>query len=711
MKYRIRNLDCANCAQKVEDHLKRVPGIHDVSLSFATLTLAVDTDDIGLLQREIAQVEPGIEVTPLTANDKAGEEFHPRRELILIGLALVFFLCQLLFGERLHQAGYPALEYALSFSAYLLAGANVLLRAYRSVRRGRFFDEHILMTIASVGAIAIHALSEAVGVMVFFKVGEFLQSLAVARSRRSIRALLEIKPDFAHLRTDIGYERVAPEQVNPGDLIVVKPGEKVPLDGVVVEGDTRVNAAALTGESVPVARRPEDEVLAGEINLTCAVLVRVTRRFADSSAARILDLVENAAARKARTEQIITRFARWYTPAVVIAAALIAVLPPLLVPGQAFATWLYRALVLLVISCPCALVVSIPLGYFGGIGGASRQGILVKGANFLDALAGVKTVVFDKTGTLTRGVFRVRQIVPHHGWSESELLNFAALAESHSTHPIAASITSAATERGIAVSPVPVIEHRDVAGQGVVARTREHVLAVGNEGLMRGEIANGQVPMTNEETGTVVHVAVDGVYAGYIMIGDEVKHNAPEAMAALRRAGVRRLVMLTGDQESAARAIAEQLGLDEFHAGLRPADKVREFDRISAAGQGGIAFVGDGINDAPVLARADVGIAMGALGSEAAIESADVVLMTDQLTRVAQAINIGRRTRAIVWQNIIFALGIKVVFLILGAGGLAGMWEAVFADMGTTLLAVLNSARALHVPGPAGPVDWPMHRK
>lgn len=541
---------------------------------------------------------------------------------------------------------------------------------------------------------AIHALSEAVGVMLFFKVGELLQDVAVSRSRRSVRAVLAARPDRALVKTDSGFEETDPSRVNVGNIILVKPGEKVALDGQVVEGTSQVDTSPLTGEPVPVQVRPCGTVMAGTINTSAALEVRATKPFEASSIARVLELVESAAARKAETEKFITTFARYYTPAVVAAAAVIALVPPLVISDALFSTWIYRALVLLVISCPCALVVSIPLGYFGGIGRASRNGILVKGSMFIDALSKLTSIVFDKTGTLTRGVFTVDRVVPCNGFSEEDVLQYAAAAELYSTHPIGKSIVDAMNARGLRVDESQVREHSAMAGKGVGATYMEKQILVGNDALLHEkEIDHDQCLFE----GTVAHVIVDGRYAGHVLIGDQLKPDAVKTMDRLRSNGVKTLIMLTGDNEGAASGVAKTLHLDQFHAGLLPEDKVRIFEQIreNTPKEGKVAFVGDGINDAPVLARADVGVAMGGLGSEAAIETADVVLMTDSPMKMAESVSIARHTRRIIMQNIVLALSVKGVFIVLGSVGLATMWEAVFADVGIALLALLNAIRAL----------------
>lgn len=541
---------------------------------------------------------------------------------------------------------------------------------------------------------AIHALSEAVGVMLFFKVGELLQDVAVSRSRRSVRAVLAARPDRALLKTDSGFEETDPSRVNVGNIFLVKPGEKVALDGQVVEGTSQVDTSPLTGEPVPVRVRPGGTVMAGTINTSAALEVRAAKPFEAPSIARVLELVESAAARKAETEKFITTFARYYTPAVVAAAAVIALVPPLVISDALFSTWIYRALVLLVISCPCALVVSIPLGYFGGIGRASRNGILVKGSMFIDALSKLTSIVFDKTGTLTRGVFTVDRVVPCNGFSEEDVLQYAAAAELYSTHPIGKSIVDAMNARGLRVDESQVSEHSAMAGKGVGATYMEKQILVGNDALLHEKEIDHDRCLFE---GTVAHVIVDGRYAGHVLIGDQLKPDAVKTMDRLRSNGVKTLIMLTGDNQGAASGVAKTLHLDQFHAGLLPEDKVRIFEQIreNTPKEGKVAFVGDGINDAPVLARADVGVAMGGLGSEAAIETADVVLMTDSPMKMAESVSIARHTRRIVMQNIVLALSVKGVFIVLGSVGLATMWEAVFADVGIALLALLNATRAL----------------
>ncbi|NBI33012.1 heavy metal translocating P-type ATPase [Enterorhabdus sp. P55] len=593
-------------------------------------------------------------------------------------------------------------ELVLFLVPYLVAGYDVLLKAARNIGRGQVFDENFLMSVATIGAFALVLfpdtephMAEGAAVMLFYQVGELFQSYAVGKSRKSIADMMDIAPEFANIMRDGQLVQVDPYEVSPGDEIVIKPGERIPLDGVVVSGQSQVDTAALTGESVPRQADPGDEVISGCVNLTGALTVRVTKPFEDSTVSRILELVENAADKKARTESFITRFARYYTPAVVGVAAALAILPPLLF-GQEWANWILRGLTFLVVSCPCALVISVPLSFFGGIGGASRVGILVKGSNYLEALAHAETVVFDKTGTLTNGTFAVTAIHAEGDTTEEELLALAAHAESLSNHPIAASVRQAYAGP---LDPARIQKAEEVSGQGVRAVIDEREVLVGNGRLMDSAGANWH---DCELVGTILHVAIDGVYAGHIIIADMVKDDAAAAIAALRKAGVRKTVMLTGDRADVAQAVAAQLGIDEVRAELLPQDKVAQVEALldaqaAANPKGKLAFVGDGINDAPVLTRADLGIAMGAMGSDAAIEAADVVLMDDRPSQIARAISIARKTMAIVWENIVFALGVKLAVLALAAVGIANMWMAVFADVGVAVIAILNAMRAMNV--------------
>ena len=625
------------------------------------------------------------------------------RNRIIVALALfavVFAIDHMLpLEEWLGPAGAIYLLFVLYLVPYLIAGHDVLARAGRNIISGQVFDENFLMAVATIGAFAMVAFPEAepsmaegCAVMLFYQVGELFQSYAVGKSRKSIAAMMDIAPDYANIERDGQIEEVDPSEVAPGSIIVVKPGERVPIDGVVVEGASQLDTAALTGESVPRHVEAGSDIISGCVNMTGLLRIKTTKPFGESTVSRILELVENASEKKARTENFITRFARYYTPTVTILALLLAVAPPLLGAG-AWSDWILRGLTFLVVSCPCALVISVPLSFFGGIGGASKLGVLVKGSNYLEALAKVDTVVFDKTGTLTDGTFNVVAIHPERGIDKDKLLSLAAHAEAFSDHPIAVSVRSAYTGE---IDQKRIEAVQEESGHGMVATIDEHVVLVGNDKLMRG---HGTLYHDCELAGTILHVSIDGEYAGHIVIADVVKADAQAAISSLHAAGVKKTVMLTGDREEVAQAVAGKLGIDEFAAQLLPEDKVNEVERLLHAKREGanLAFVGDGINDAPVLTRADVGIAMGAMGSDAAIEAADVVLMDDKPSNISRAIRLARRTMRIVWQNIVFALGVKLIVLVLAAVGIANMWLAVFADVGVAILAILNAMRCMNV--------------
>ena len=692
----LKGLDCANCAAKVEKHVNSMEGVTAATVDFVSKKLMIEAPNSNTLRKivseatvSIPKIEPDIEVV-IEQNSSAdeGEESSGIKKMIY-RLAAGFILGAIaLIGDL-----GTAVELPLFIISYLLVGGDILLKAGKNIIRGQVFDENFLMSIATIGAFAITKYPEGIAVMLFFQVGELFQSIAVNRSRKSISDLMDIRPEFATLKIGTETKRVAPEAVNVGDIILVKPGEKIPLDGLILEGHSMVDTSALTGESVPREVEAGNEVLSGFMNTNGVLTIQVTKVYGESTVAKILDLVQNASSRKAATEKFITRFARYYTPVVVVIAALLAVVPPLVIEGATFSDWVYRALVFLVISCPCALVVSIPLGFFGGIGGASKNGILVKGSNYLEALNNVKYVVFDKTGTLTKGVFKVTGIEPKGGMTEETLLEYAALAESYSNHPIAQSILAA---YGKEVNKERIGQYDEIAGHGIKIEVDGKKVFAGNKKLMKKEA----ISFTEEDViGTMVHLAVNGLYAGYIVIADEVKQDSQKAIEGLKALGIKKTVMLTGDAKKVGEAVGHKLGLDEVRSELLPHEKVEQVEWLDSQKQKDekLIFVGDGINDTPVLARADIGIAMGGLGSDAAIEAADVVIMTDEPSKIVTAIKIAKRTRGIVWQNIIFSLSTKGIVLILGAFGLATMWEAIISDVGVTLLAVLNAMRALKV--------------
>ncbi|GBD86842.1 zinc-transporting ATPase [bacterium BMS3Abin03] len=691
-KYKLKNMDCASCAAKIENGVAKLEEVKFVSVNFANSSITIDTDDFQKVKKKINELEPEVEIVDQESEqEETDEEFIIKKELLKIGSIIALLIAGIIFKDSLHDTPYSFAEYIVFISIYLMSGWGVLKGAGKNIIRGQVFNEQFLMSVATLGAFAIHEMPEAVAVMVFFNVGEFFQDLAVHRSRRSIKKLLEIRPDSANLIIDGTVKQASPEDVNIGQKILIKPGEKIPLDGEVIEGKSMVDTSALTGESVPRSVKEGKPVMAGMINKSGTLTVKVTKLFGESSISKILDLVENATSKKAKTEKFITKFARYYTPAVVFGAILVAVLPPLLIEGEIFSVWIYRALIMLVVSCPCALVISIPLGYFGGIGGASRKGILIKGSNYLDTLTEVKKVVFDKTGTLTKGEFKVSEIIPKNGFTKNEVLEFAAYAESNSNHPIAQSILEAYNKN---IEQKKIGSVTEISGHGIEAKIEGKIIIAGNDKLLHEKnIAHDKCNID----GTVVHIAVNNKYGGYIVISDSIKKDAASAIEELKKLGVKKTIMLTGDNSFAAESIAGKLNVDEVYSELLPEDKVKYIEKFIAESgkKEKVAFVGDGINDAPVLARADVGIAMGALGSDAAVETADVVLMNDTPSSVPMAIRIAKKTRGIVWQNIFFALGVKLLFIVLAAFGIATMWEAVFGDIGVALIAILNATRVL----------------
>ena len=628
--------------------------------------------------------------------------------LTRIIVAAVFFVPLYLISEEIVQVNIPKWALILLFLVpYLVVGHDILRKAWKGILNRQVFDEHFLMAVATIGAIAVGEYGEGVAVMLLYQVGELFQSYAVDRSRKNITELMDIRPDYANIETEEGLERVDPDEVEIDSIIVVQPGEKVPIDGIVIEGSSALNTSALTGESRPIDVAPGQEVLSGSINMTRVLKIRTTKEFDESTASKILDLVENAASLKSKSENFISRFARVYTPVVCIAALAVAVIPPLFIMltnigmagyetvGALWIDWILRACTFLVISCPCAVVISIPLSFFAGLGGASNQGVLIKGSNYLETLANVRAVAFDKTGTITKGNFAVTE-VHHNELSREELLEYAAHAEYNSSHPISQSLKDAYEAMGGKIDPSRVTDVEELSGKGVTALVDGRRVAVGNEKLM--SLVGADFSHCHS-VGTVIHLALDGVYAGHFLISDELKENSPEAIAELKKAGVDRLVMLTGDAESVAAKVAQEVGLTEYRAELLPADKVAAVEELlqDCSQSRRLAFVGDGINDAPVLSRADIGIAMGALGSDAAIEAADVVLMDDDPMKISKAIKIARKCMRIVKENITFTMSVKIICLLLAAVGIANMWVAIFADVGVMILAVLNAIRCLFV--------------
>ncbi|ADY55822.1 cadmium-translocating P-type ATPase [Syntrophobotulus glycolicus DSM 8271] len=689
-------LCCADCAQKIEKQVNLIDGVKTAVLDFVSQKLTIEAlnqKDLPGIIRQASQIaleiEPDIQISYTNKkNDQEASRFWKKWAYrIGLGTGAAIFAAGMLF-----DFGTPA-EFILFFLSYLLIGGEVIYRALKNISKGQVFDENFLMSVATIGAFAIGEYPEGVAVMLFYQIGEAFQQLAVNRSRKSISSLMDIRPDFANLQIGNELRKVTPEEVGIGDVIIVKPGEKVPLDGRVLDGRSALDLSALTGESLPRDVEPGSEVLSGSINKNGLLTIEVSKEFGESTISKILDLVQNASSKKAPTENFITKFARYYTPFVVFAALALAVIPPLLIAEATFADWINRALVFLVVSCPCALVISIPLSFFGGIGGASKNGILIKGSNYLEALNNVDTVVFDKTGTLTKGVFNVAQITAAGGWSQDDLLFYAAHAEGYSNHPIALSIQKA---YGQEIDTRKLSEHEELSGLGIRVKVDGKTVLAGNSKLLDAE----NIPCQKEDTsGTVVYLAVDGVFAGTIVISDEIKPDSKQAIKDLRSIGVRSLVMLTGDSKTVGEKIAGEIGLDAVYADLLPHQKVEQLENLEKEkpAKGKLVFVGDGVNDAPVLARSDIGIAMGGLGSDAAIEAADVVLMTDEPSKLVSAIRIAHKTRGIVWQNILFALGVKAVILVLGALGIATMWEAVFGDVGVAIIAILNAMRAMRV--------------
>ena len=705
----IEGLDCPNCAAKVERKINTLEGIKEATVDFLGKKIVVLADEISenelveLIQTEVDKIEDGVKVfvPKVQAGESSSEEEDTgkiKKKLLIGGILFVLgiFVPKTLFIPKL----------AVFLVSYLVIGGDVLLSAFKNILNGQVFDENFLMAIATIGAFAIGEYPEGVAVMLFYQLGELLQGIAVNNSRKSIVSLMDIRPDYANIKVGEGIKKVSPEEIKVGEIIVVKPGEKVPLDGKIVKGASTFDTSALTGESLPREAKAGDDVLSGFINKNGLIEIQVAKVFSESTVSKILYLMENAGSKKSKTENFITKFARYYTPVVVITALIVAIFPPLLIQGATFSDWIYRALIFLVVSCPCALVISIPLGFFGGIGGASRHGILIKGTNYLEVLNDLESVVMDKTGTLTKGIFKVTEVNVKNNIKINDfennkteltkplLLKYAAHIEKFSNHPIAQSIVAEYENSVSKVDENVVKDFEEISGFGIKVNINNHQFLAGNSKLMNLEnIAFDK----KENLGTAIYLAADGKYIGNILISDEVKEDSARAIKGMKENGVKEIVMLTGDNEAIGKNIAEKLGIDKVFTELLPNEKVEKLEEIykTKSEKGKVAFVGDGINDAPVLARADLGIAMGGAGSDAAIEAADVVIMNDEPSKIVTAIKIAKKTKEIVWQNITVAFAVKIVVMALGLFGDATMWEAVFADVGVALLAVLNATRVL----------------
>ena len=705
----IEGLDCPNCAAKVERKINTLEGIKEATVDFLGKKIVVLADEISenelveLIQTEVDKIEDGVKVfiPKVQAGESSSEEEDTgkiKKKLLIGGVLFVLgiFVPKTLFIPKL----------AVFLVSYLVIGGDVLLSAFKNILNGQVFDENFLMAIATIGAFAIGEYPEGVAVMLFYQLGELLQGIAVNNSRKSIVSLMDIRPDYANIKVGEGIKKVSPEEIKVGEIIVVKPGEKVPLDGKIVKGASTFDTSALTGESLPREVKAGDDVLSGFINKNGLIEIQVAKVFSESTVSKILYLMENAGSKKSKTENFITKFARYYTPAVVITALIVAIFPPLLIQGATFSDWIYRALIFLVVSCPCALVISIPLGFFGGIGGASRHGILIKGTNYLEVLNNLESVVMDKTGTLTKGIFKVTEVNAENNIKINDfqnnkteltkplLLKYVAHIEKFSNHPIAQSIVAEYENSVSKVDENVVKDFEEISGFGIKANINNHQFLAGNSKLMNLENITFD---KKENLGTAIYLAADGKYIGNILISDEVKEDSARAIKGMKENGVKEIVMLTGDNEAIGKNIAEKLGIDKVFTELLPNEKVEKLEEIykTKSEKGKVAFVGDGINDAPVLARADLGIAMGGAGSDAAIEAADVVIMNDEPSKIVTAIKIAKKTKEIVWQNITIAFAVKIIVMILGLFGDATMWEAVFADVGVALLAVLNATRVL----------------
>lgn len=693
----LEGLDCPNCAAKIERKICNIDGMKSANLNFVSKKLTMEIDEsydndsiIAEVKKIVKQIEPDVNIlskNDFRINDDSKEEKDDRNhELIRLIMGSILFATAMIFKFQYY------IEFVLYVISYIIVGGEVILKAFNNIKKGSIFDENFLMLIATIGAFSIKQYPEGVAVMLFYQIGEFFQDLAVDKSRRSISSLMNIRPDFANVKSGNEIMRLSPDDVKIGDIIVVKPGEKIPLDGKIIEGKSMVDTSELTGESVPRKVQVNDNVLSGFINQNGLLTIEVSKEFGESTISKILELVENASSKKAPTENFITKFARYYTPIVVFTALAVALLAPVVVKNITFSQSVYKALVFLVVSCPCALVISIPLSFFGGIGAASKNGILVKGGNYLEALNKVDSIVFDKTGTLTKGVFKVVDVNTALGIEKKDLIEYAAMAEAYSNHPIAISICKA---YGKDIDKSKIENYEEISGFGISAVVCGKSILAGNTKLMDKE--NIEYTHINY-AGTIIHLAIDKKYAGCIVIDDEVKDDSKFAIKKLKDIGIKKLVMLTGDNELAGRKVAQELGMDKVYFELLPHQKVEKLEALytQKSHDGKLLFVGDGVNDAPVLARADIGIAMGGVGSDAAIEAADIVIMDDKTSKISVAIQIAKRTKNIVWQNIIFALGVKLCIMILGLIGIATMWEAVFGDVGVALIAVLNAMRILN---------------
>ena len=704
MKYILKGLGCANCARKMEEKINKLDEIKTANINFATKTLIFELNEkvnenkvISKIDEIVRNIEPDVKLLEVNSkkekklnneeNDDEEDDEDGKIELTKIVISGILFLLGMILNLN------ENFKFVIFLISYIIIGYDIVFKAIKNMFRGKVFDETFLMSIATIGAFAIGEFNEAVAVMLFYKIGEYFQDKAVQHSRKSIAELMNIRPDYANLKVNDKIEKVTPDEVNIGDMIIVKAGEKIPLDGIIIEGNSFVDTVALTGESLPREVKVNDEVLSGMINTGSLLTIKVTKTFENSTVSKILELVENTSNKKAKIEKFITKFAKIYTPIVVVLAVLIAIIPPLVIPNATFAEWIYRALVCLVISCPCALVISIPLSYFGGIGCASKKGILIKGSNYLEALNNLDTIVFDKTGTLTQGVFKVTKIVPILNHTKEEILEYCAFAESFSNHPIATSILN---EYNKTIDKEKIKNYEEISGYGIKAKIFGKEVLVGNSKLFNKE----NIEYSKEKiNGTTVHLAIDKEYCGYIVISDIIKDDSRETIKKLKELGIRRTVMLTGDNKTVAEETANELKLDDYRAELLPVQKVEELEKLlndKKANQN-LAFVGDGINDAPVITRADIGISMGEVGSDSAIEASDIVIMNDEISKIATAIKIAKKTRKIVVSNITLAMLIKIVAILLGIIGITSIWQAVIADVGVTIVAVINSLRCLNI--------------